>query len=133
MAGWTTNNTNLYSAASCFLSLKKGMTERAALISSGILLVAVSGIDFIKQLVLSLDLIGICISSMGGVILVGYSMKKQGYYRANTLAFALGIGGGFISQYYGGIITPIPLIDALIIAAASVSLITIEKLGVTQC
>lgn len=133
MAGWTTNNTNLYSAASCLLSLKKGITEKTALALSGILLVVVSGVDFINRLILSLDLIGICISSMGGVILAGYCVKKQGYYRSNMFALALGIVGGFISHYTGGLITPVPLIDALIIAAFSVSLIKIEKLGVTRC
>lgn len=127
LAGWTTNNANLYSAAMSAKTLFCGMSDRKAIGYIGSIAALFSMCNIIGRLELILDGMGILISSMGGVILAGSLMnaiQKTGFA---ITALVLGIAAGCFCLAKGSFITNVPIIDALLIASAFLFLTCYKK------
>jgi purine-cytosine permease-like protein len=131
LAGWTTNNVNLYSAAICLQSLKKNFSEKKATLCMGGAGTLLSCFDLLTHLEFVLDIIGIFIASMGAVILMRYLMME--YFGLSLslkdhprclMAWVLGIAVGFIG-IFGYSLTSIAMLDAVL--GASVGTILTMK------
>jgi cytosine permease len=118
LAGWTTNNTNLYSAVNCARTLFPKCSEKLRTLICGSVAVAASLAGITAHFSLILQLIGIGVGSMGLVILSSYALEKyaQTSILRNCLAWGLGLLGGILSAFHWIEITGIPLLDGGIIA-----------------
>lgn len=120
LAGWTTNNINLYSGAICLRSILKNISQKKATLWIGTAGTLLSCFDLLNHLELVLDVVGIFIASMGSVVLTRYFfLEYYGLqlssrdYSNSMLAWALGIAVGFIS-IMGYSLTTIALLDAVL-------------------
>ncbi len=130
LAGWTTNNTNLYSASMSIQSLLPKLSDKKAILFLGAVAAVLSACNIIGHLSLFLDVMGITISSMGGVILSAFIMQGDKNRKGNMLAFVLGIGGGFYGLACGGFLTAIAIVDALIISSIVAVGVNMRKIAV---
>jgi len=94
LAGWTTNNTNLYSAGTNSFALipRLGFVARTLLIGALGTFFACFGL--LNHFAIVLEVMGILIASMGGVMLAVYLQKKssiQSNYAASFMGLILGI------------------------------------------
>jgi purine-cytosine permease-like protein len=120
LAGWTTNNLNLYSAAMNMQSIYKNVSEKSLTLLLGLVGTVLSFFDLLAHLEAVLDLMGILVVSMGSVIIFRYAIVQmigQGnrpcYHPLNIYAWAIGIGFGLLSLTDYSL-TAIPLVDAII-------------------
>jgi purine-cytosine permease-like protein len=120
LAGWTTNNLNLYSAAICLQSIFKEMSEKKATLWIGLAGTFLSCYDLLNHLELVLDVVGIFIASMGSVVITRYLFLEyyglqlsSRSYSSCMAAWTLGIAVGFIS-ILGYTFTYIALLDAVL-------------------
>lgn len=120
LAGWTTNNINLYSASISLQTLIKGSKERQMTILVGALGTFLSYFDLLAHLELTLDIIGVFIAGMGAVMLGSYAIGKwQGMsfspdaHQNNLCAWGIGIAFGGLSLL-GYSLTSIPVLDAVV-------------------
>jgi purine-cytosine permease-like protein len=120
LAGWTTNNLNLYSAAMSIQSIYKNVSEKSLTLLLGLVGTVLSLFDLLAHLEAVLDLMGILVVSMGSVIIFRYAIVQmigQGnrpcYHPLNIYAWAIGIGFGLLSLTDYSL-TAIPLVDAII-------------------
>ncbi len=108
LAGWASNNGNLYSAGvNAFALLPRWTEKKRTLVigGAGTLLSCMRLLDHFAQ---TLEFMGIAIASMGGVVLGSYLFGKTGGYTG----FVLGMFGG-ICAFFGWIsVTTSPVIDA---------------------
>jgi cytosine permease len=121
LAGWTTNNTNLYSASVCLESIWKGLSEklRLTLVSGmGILLASAHVLD---HLGLFLQMLGIFVGSMGAVILVNFLAASKGttQVKMSIISWILGVLIGLLNLFHVVDISPIAVLDAFLIAGTS--------------
>lgn len=115
LAGWTTNNTNLYSSATCLGTLLPKIPmgwRQVAMGSVGILLCV---LDIPKHFVLVLQLLGAGVVSMGMVILISYLVPID-TKRWNLLPWIAGTTVGVLSALKWITISTLPLIDAALVA-----------------
>jgi len=126
LAGWTTNNANLYSATVSLQTLIPGLTETSRTLILGFLGTFLACFNFLDNLILVLDLIGILLGSMGAVIVFHYAFKQQKEKQENIIAWISGIIGGFIS-YYGYTYSSIPVLDAFTFALIIKTLFKVIK------
>lgn len=123
-AGWTTNNTNLYSASVALEQLcwKKNEIARSFLV--GILGTALSCFNLINSFAPILNAMGILVSSMGAVIICNYAynqifkknVSEYGsiHYLLNIFSWAIGTIFGFCNMFKIFSLTGIELIDAFL-------------------
>jgi len=134
LAGWTTNNTNLYSGVMSleYLLPKTSHTQRTLLF--GAMATALSCLDLLNHLELMLDLLGVMLCSIGAVILTRYLITQilgrepsDKEYKRHFSAWAFGtlLGIGSIMGWVS--LTTIAVIDAYIGAMIGTSLILINK------
>jgi len=129
LAGWTTNNLNLYSIVDCFNQLIKNQTAKGRTLLGGGLGTFLACFNPLNHLEIVLSMIGILVISMGGVILARYSLAlfnglavtKQDE-RWHLAALLLGIGMGFYG-ILGYSLTSIPVLDAALGAGLGTCLI----------
>lgn len=125
LAGWTTNNLNLYSGVmSLELVFKRMSLEKLTFLFGG-LGTFLSFFNLLNHLERVLDIMGIFISSMGAVVLTRYLLDQFTHYVINDwdhklhlTAWAIGIVVGFLSLY-GYSLTGISLLDAMLGACAA--------------
>lgn len=121
LAGWTTNNVNLYSSAICLQSIFKGFSEKKSLLFVGMAGTILSSFDLLKHFEVTLDIIGIFIAAMGAVVLtryvtrtcLGWAASSEGDFIRNLMGWTLGIAMGFLSLL-GYSLSSIALMDATI-------------------
>lgn len=120
LAGWTTNNLNLYSSAISLQSIFKNLSEKNSLILVGLLGTLLSSFDLLSHLELVLDVIGIFIASMGAVVLCRYLLLEyfglrlsQKDYSRCLYTWCVGIAFGLIGMKWYSI-TSIALLDAVL-------------------
>lgn len=115
LAGWTTNNANLYSAAVSFNTLMPMLSDRTRTILAGALGTFLSCLNLLDHLVLALDVIGIILGSMGAVMVFHFAYPRGDNCTKNVYAWLIGVAGGFCS-YFGYSLLQIPVLDAFLIA-----------------
>lgn len=79
IAGWTTNNVNLYSASLSLRSLSKKLSFNTAMGIAGLIGMGLITIPLLESFASVLDLMGIFVVAMGGVILTAYLLEAGGY------------------------------------------------------
>ena len=114
LAGWTTNNMNLYSAAVCMDSLSKGHSEKRRLTLVAILGTALALAHVLDHLALFLQVLAIFVGSMGAVILANFLLVKVPRMGMNLTAWAGGITFGLFNLFHFGSITSIAILDAFL-------------------
>ena len=133
IAGWTTNNTNLYSAAMSFRTILP-LSEKKSTLVIGITCVVLSCCPLLENLHRILDLMGVCIVSMGGVILTAFFLKKRYHARvlhtpSQIISCIAGMSVGFINIFQGGFFTHIPILDALAVSALTLIVLRLGVIG----
>lgn len=122
LAGWTTNNMNLYSGAASVCSVIKNIGFRKAILWFGCIGTLLANVNLLEHLELFLEGMGVIVASMGSVVITRYLLILMNGNRVTSadypfhfLAWALGAAGGFLSMQ-GFSITPVAVLDASIIA-----------------
>ncbi|HEV8053168.1 MAG TPA: hypothetical protein VGP47_11800 [Parachlamydiaceae bacterium] len=120
LAGWTTNNLNLYSSAICLQSIMKKIPEKSATLYVGIAGTFLSCFNLLEHLEFVLDVVGIFIASMGSVVISRFLaaeyfglMLTPKDHSKSLIAWTIGIAVGFIS-ISGYSLTSIALLDAVL-------------------
>jgi len=122
LAGWTTNNTNLYSASMGMRAICPKLSEKKITLIIGAFATLLSLLPLLESLSLVLDFMGIFVASMCGVIITAFCMKKFGLHElSQKLAWVMGIVAGLLNMFLGSCFTNIAIVDALI--ASSFTLI----------
>jgi purine-cytosine permease-like protein len=126
LAGWTTNNTNIYSSVITLKTIIPSLSERAATILIGTVGTLAALYPLITHYEKTLSAMGILVASMGAVIAINYiwqltfntPVSRQLQY-GNTVAWLIGVTVGFLS--FGKIFTLCnsALCDAFLIASLS--------------
>lgn len=111
LAGWSTNNSNLFSASACMGTLTDlKETTRTLLIGCYAIVLSILGIlDYFTTV---LQLIGIMVGSMGSIMIMGYLLKAGQQHAFNLSLWAIGAIVGILSLFEIISLTGIPLIDA---------------------
>jgi cytosine permease len=126
VAGWTTNNTNLYSAAMSMQSILPKLTEKKSTAVVGIFAILLSLCPLLERLSFVLDFMGVFIASMTGVVLTAYMLKRfELHETCQKMALFLGIVAGLSNLYLGGLFTSIAILDALFFSAFTLVLLRI--------
>lgn len=126
LAGWTTNNINLYSAALSFRSLYKEMRFSTAMGLVGVAGSLLVFIPVLEQFALVLDFMGIFVVAMGGVMFMAYLLEGYAIEIKSPfvwLAWFAGISAGLsvlIWPHWG---SGAPVLDAGLIAMLALLLI----------
>lgn len=133
LAGWTTNNLNLYSGAVCFESLAPKLSEKMRSLIIGFLGTLLACFDLIHHLEMILDFMGILIASMGAVIFTRYILEQYCSCPNSTAdhtwhlsACGFGMAVGFLG-ISGVSLTSISVLDACIGASLGTLLILARK------
>ncbi len=117
LAGWTTNNTNLYSAAVCLESIWKNAQEKLRLTVVAIIGTLLALAHVLDHLTLFLQALGIFVGSMGAVILTNFLSKGESAIGISLLAWSLGVTMGLLNLFQMAVLTPIAVLDAFLIAS----------------
>jgi cytosine permease len=120
LAGWTTNNANLYSASVSLKTMMPKVSELKRTVLLGCVGTILSCFNFLDNLVLVLDMIGIVLVSMGAIMILHFLGKEKSNKKINFTAWVLGITGGALSQL-GYSMTEIPVLDAFIVSLLAAS------------
>lgn len=133
LAGWTTNNVNLYSSAICLQTIIKGVSLRKMTLVVGTIGTTLSFIDLLAHLELVLDIIGIFIAGMGSVVMTSYALGQWNGlpstphdFQNNLYAWIIGISFGALS-IAGYSLTSIPLLDAVLAASAGTAAFALRR------
>lgn len=127
LAGWTTNNINLYSASISLKSLLPKASPFLALLGLGFLGIGFSLIPFLTEVAVLLEVIGMILGSLGGIIIsffLGLSPDSPNL-RLKLVPLALGIG---LLSFYKGPLLASPSLDALLFGFISSSIFSIKKI-----
>lgn len=126
LAGWTTNNVNLYSSSKCLQSIVKNLSEQKSVLFVGVMGTFSSCFNLLEHLEIVLDIMGVLIASMGSVVLTRYlgmqhfdTKPSFSEYSICLKAWTAGIAIGFIGML-GYSLTAIALLDAVLGASLSV-------------
>ncbi len=122
LAGWATNNANMYSAAVSLKPLLPTKTQQFRLLLVCLIGTIVAIFPILNRLEFFLNTIGIVLSSMGAV-LIGFLLQKykQTNCKMNLVAWGLGVCSGFFNFIDVMMIkmTSSIVLDAFIIALIS--------------
>lgn len=129
LAGWTTNNTNLYSASMSLQSAFRAFSERTCTCLIGGCALLLTSLPMLEHLSLVLDIAGIFIASMGSTVLTAYSLGR--FFKgggsslfANKMSFIIGVLCGSYTIFYGSLFSQIAIVDAFV--GSSCTLITVQ-------
>lgn len=124
LAGWTTNNTNLFSAIVCMESLypkgskvnSTGSMDWKACATMGSIGTVLALGDPLQHIEGIINLLGICIGSMGGVMLTSYLLEKKQTLSASLhmVCWGFGVMIGVLELVESLTLSSIPLFDAYI-------------------
>lgn len=116
LAGWTTNNTNLYSASVCLESIWKGASEKTRLIVIAGLGTTLALMHVLDHLTIFLQGLGIFVGSMGAVVLTNFILNTKSCFEISLLAWVFGIIMGLLNLFQLIALTPIAVLDAFLMA-----------------
>lgn len=120
LAGWTTNNTNLFSGGVNASMILSKMSERKRLLLAGAVGTALACTDPLHHLEGFLTILGVGIASVGGAMLCSFAVNKIGYgvsILGNKMGAIVGCLSGIIITFCEVSLTAIPLLDAFLIAS----------------
>jgi cytosine permease len=117
LAGWTTNNTNLYSAAVSLESIWKNSHEKLRITAVAMIGTMLALAHVFDHLTFFLQMLGICMGSMGAVILTNYISKRECDLRFSFMAWGLGVLIGLLNIFHIATLTPIAVLDSFLIAS----------------
>lgn len=133
LAGWTTNNVNLYSGVICLETLTTKYPNYLLTLAFGIVSTALSCVNLLDHLDVFLEMMGIVISSMGGVIFARYLLLYfnglpiiKHDHSLHLIAWMIGIVIGLIS-WLGFTFTGISVLDATFGASLGVILVMARR------
>lgn len=133
LAGWTTNNINLYSGAICLQSIFKSMSEKKATFFVGVVGTFLSCFNLLEHLEFALDVMGIFIASMGAVVLTRYLILEYAGLQLSArdhslclIGWGVGMAIGVVS-IQGYSLTSIALLDAVLGGSIGTILILSKK------
>jgi len=129
LAGWTTNNINLYSAALSFKSLYKGMSLSTAMGITGVIGCLLVLIPVLEQFDLALNLMGIFVVAMGGVMFTAYLLEGYGIETRPSfvwLAWFAGMATGLCTLFWPHWGSGAPVLDAGIVAILALLVIQLS-------
>ena len=132
LAGWTTNNANLYSAAMSMKSLMPTLSDKRAIGYLGIVAILFSLCNILGHLALFLDVMGVMVASMGGVIFAGYILQRGTNIARNVVALVMGVSCGLYCHIMQGALTNVPILDALIISSAMTLVLNSKRTVICQ-
>lgn len=130
LAGWTTNNMNLYSATTALQTIAPRLNYTTQTLLLGFAGTALSCFDLLQNLEPLLNGIGILISSMGGVMITNFLLQKyivkphgHTFFVKNIIAWTIGSTVGFLT-FFGYIsLTNFDIIDAYCVATIATGII----------
>ncbi len=111
LAGWTTNNSNLFSATACLKTLIPKVGTRICTLVIGICGTALSCLPLLARFPLTLNLMGVLIIAVGASVLVSHLLGRNdsGW---SLIACAMGGAVGLMTSLGVFALTGVPLIDA---------------------
>ena len=115
LAAWTTNNTNLYSATVCADALKGGIAEPKRVLLLGVVAMALSMAPFLASFTTVLQIMGIGVGAMGGVLLMlGLRCDRLKKNTIPILCWGIGATLGFLSLAGVFSLTSVALLDSFL-------------------
>lgn len=135
LAGWTTNITNLYSAANCLGTLLPKVSERKRMVLIGTCGMFLAMMQILNYFTLVLQIIGIFVGSMGCTLLMRYLLNQLGFCFTSTpgeqkrllILWAAGSLVGLAALAQQITLSTIPLLDACLTAMVLTFCITVFK------
>lgn len=115
LAGWTTNNMNLYSATISIQALSN-CTRKISMLAATAIALLLSALPLLSNLTFSLAMLGVFIATIGTVIIAAYFlelMQFQCNYFANWSATAVGCLTGLACLYMPHLLTCEPVFAAV--------------------
>lgn len=131
LAGWTTNNLNLYSGSSSLKVLYKKFTFPQAVGIAGLIGLFLMTIPMIERFSIILNIMGIFVVSMGATILIAFIFEVYGVQaniKLSWWAWSCGVIVALIELTYGQVGTGAIVLDAGIIASLTVIIINLIAL-----
>lgn len=131
LAGWTTNNTNLYSGAVSLNFIFKEATSPQCSWVFGLIGTFIACFNLLDNLEVILGMLGVGIGSMGAVIVTGYLMFRWkglpslSFYSGNLFAWSVGTFSGLMSLMGWFSISSIAILDAFLAASCVAILLLI--------
>lgn len=132
LAGWSTNNSNLYSASACLGTILPKLEEKKRTLMIGLVAITLCMLGILDYFTSVLQMIGVMTGSMGATIVVCYLMGRIASFTLNLLAWGLGVIVGIGSIFHVITITGIPLIDACAVAAGATLLTQLYKMPTVE-
>ncbi len=126
LAGWTTNNANLYSATVSLQTLAPSLNDKSRTLLIGFTGTILSCFNLLENLILVLDLIGIVLGSMGAVMMFHFAFKQLKNEKENIISWIVGFLCG-LCGYFGYTILKIPVLDAFTFALITKILFKVIK------
>lgn len=126
LAGWTTNNMNLYSAAMSLKSLYKNSSFSTAMGITGLGGILLIFVPVLDQFASVLDLMGIFVAAMGGSMFMAYLMESFGMKLKSSFAWTawcLGLLFGLGTFMWPDCGSGAPVLDAGLMAMGALLLI----------
>jgi purine-cytosine permease-like protein len=122
-AGWTTNNTNIYSVSINSKKMCPKLSQKMRTLIFGLLGAFLSAFCLLSHLSMVLTIMGILLGSMGAITLVSYLMDqflrceidKKGQI-FNLISFMIATTIGLLTFFGIFALTHLPILDAFIIA-----------------
>jgi len=120
LAGWSTNNSNLYSAVAGLGTLMPNLSDKVRTLLIGAVGIILSLCGILQSFMFVLQLLGVMVASMGCVIFTRYLLNRVYTMtptpRINLMMWMLGAVVGLSTAGKWVTITGIPLIDACSVA-----------------
>jgi cytosine permease len=111
LAGWTTNNANLYSAAVSMKTIFPRLKQSTGILILGAAGTVLSCFNFLDNLEQFLDLVGIVLGAMGAVMIMHYFFRCDSKRNYSLISWMIGMAAGMGAKA-GFSITVIPVLDA---------------------
>lgn len=126
LAGWTTNNANLYSATVSLETLVPKLSDKYRTLLIGFTGTILSCFNLLDNLILVLDLIGVVLGSMGAVMMFHFAFTQLKNEKENVIAWMVGFLSG-VCGYFGYTLLKIPVLDAFTFALITKILFKVIK------
>jgi cytosine permease len=127
MAGWTTNNANLYSAGISLKAILSKGSENFCLIFCGIAGTMLSFLNLEQHLLLLLEIVGIVLAAAGGTMVIHQMTFRKMKLSWKGVSFVLGILSGFFSLMGYGL-SGLVVLDAFAVSFICITTETLFKI-----
>lgn len=117
LAAWTTNTTNLYSAAMALKCLIPTRREKSVFWITAIFAAVVSQFDVMGNLQVCLEYMGVALGACFGIILGSFALDQPFSNKVKLLAFIIGCLAGYLQ-----LATGIGVLDSIIVSALTLYL-----------